>query len=271
MTLGLFLGVVVGAALLEVLRARPRVPREVRVTVAKDAIPSRRSATLSDDAFVPTDAEPARGGPADFEPAPGSPADGRTTVRSDGGAWAVGEPVPALGPTPGRTMEPVFRLTDPRGASAPAAVGITIDRGADPMMAALQASALSAAMRAGERSGTMSDMYDPDPVPMLVPAIVASGPPSRGPRDDGGLFVGGSISGGAGPREFPPAARGERAVPRGRRGAASSRARAAARSMPAPPNVVSPQSGAASRSVPGSGRPRRASCCGLRSAPTTIT
>ena len=35
-------------------------------------------------------------------------------------AWAVGEPVPALGPTPGRTMEPVFPLTDPRGATAPA-------------------------------------------------------------------------------------------------------------------------------------------------------
>ncbi len=198
MALGLVLGVVAGAALLEVLRARPRVPREVRVTVAKDAIPSRRSATLSDDAFVPSDAEPARGGPADFDPETGSPADGRTTVRSDGGAWEVGEPVPALGPTPGRTMEPVFRLTDPRGASAPAAVGITIDRGADPMMAAIQASALSAAMRAGGGNGTMDAMYDPDPLPMLVPAIVASGPPSRGPRDDGGLFVAGSISGGGG-------------------------------------------------------------------------
>jgi hypothetical protein len=204
MALGLVLGVVAGAALLEVLRARPRVPREVRVTVAKGAIPSRRSATLSDDAFVPTDAEPARGGPADFDPASGSPTDGRTAVRSDGEAWAVGEPVPALGPTPGRTMEPVFPLTDPRSPAAPAAaVGISIERGSDPMMAALQASALSAAMRASGGNGTMGAMYDPDPLPMLVPAIVASGPPSQGPRNEGGLFVSGSTSGGAGATGVP--------------------------------------------------------------------
>jgi hypothetical protein len=61
--LGLLLGAAMGAALIVVLGSRtPR--REIRVTVARDAVP-RRSETLSQDAFVTTAAEPARGGPAD--------------------------------------------------------------------------------------------------------------------------------------------------------------------------------------------------------------
>ena len=62
LAMGLVLGVAAGAALIEVLRARPPARREVKVTVAQDAIP-RRAATLADDAFVSTSAEPARGGP----------------------------------------------------------------------------------------------------------------------------------------------------------------------------------------------------------------
>ncbi len=57
----------------------------VRVTVTADAIPRRRSATLSDDAFAVADNQPARGGPADRRieelPMPVSGPDRRTAVR----------------------------------------------------------------------------------------------------------------------------------------------------------------------------------------------
>ena len=48
LALGLVLGVASGAALIEVLRARPPVAREVRVTVAPNAIHARLAATLAD-------------------------------------------------------------------------------------------------------------------------------------------------------------------------------------------------------------------------------
>ena len=200
LALGLVLGVAAGAALLEVLRARPRVRPEVRVTVATDAIPHRRAVTLSDDAFVPTDVEPARGSPtdhgADDPHMTGPSADGRTAVRSGvagaASAGAVADGAGPTAPTPGATMEPAFRLADPRGEAAkPEMVGIAVEGGADPLMAALHASALSAAARARETNGTI---HDPYPEPMLVPAVIASGPPARGPRDDAGLFVAGTIA-----------------------------------------------------------------------------
>jgi len=61
--LGLLLGAATGAALIVVLGSRP-ARREIRVTVARDAVP-RRSETLSQDAFVTSAAAPAPGGPAD--------------------------------------------------------------------------------------------------------------------------------------------------------------------------------------------------------------
>jgi hypothetical protein len=87
LALGLVLGVAAGAALVEILRARPPAPREVRVTVAPDVVPRRRSATLADDAFAATRAaQPARGGPADRRgdgaPVPQGVMDRRTPVRS---------------------------------------------------------------------------------------------------------------------------------------------------------------------------------------------
>ena len=84
LALGLVLGVVSGAAIVELVRARPRVAPEVKVTVTHDAIP-RRVSTLADDAFTGARPEPARGGPADRRwtdavMPPGTP-DRRTTVR----------------------------------------------------------------------------------------------------------------------------------------------------------------------------------------------
>src|SRR5215208_1313436 len=64
LALGLVLGLVSGAALIEFLRARPPSPPQVRVTVWPDSVPRRRASTLA-DAVVGPSAEPARGGPAD--------------------------------------------------------------------------------------------------------------------------------------------------------------------------------------------------------------
>ena len=140
LALGLILGVLSGAALVEILRARPPMPREVRLTVAHDAIP-RRSSTLADDGFTAPRPEPAPGGPADRRRAaasiPPGFTDRRTTVRygTAAGAVAVGPAGPgatsgvASGrggasmagaipiepahdtPVPGRIMEPALPLT----------------------------------------------------------------------------------------------------------------------------------------------------------------
>ena len=149
LALGLILGVLSGAALVEILRARPPMPREVRLTVAHDAIP-RRSSTLADDGFTAPRPEPAHGGPADRRRAGFS--DRRTTVRyaTAAGAVSVGPPGqcattgstsgrggtsmagaipidPARDrPVPGRIMEPALPLTGlppsgdpPQGAGRP--------------------------------------------------------------------------------------------------------------------------------------------------------
>jgi hypothetical protein len=143
--LGLMLGIVSGAALVEILRARPAAAHEVRLTVAHDAVPRRRASTLADDAFSVAGPEPARGGPGDRRNPPGAVPVGtserRTSVRfaqpntavasgsvggtpgsgaqsagapagggSASGGVAVG-PGPDL-PTPGRIMEPAWPLTD---------------------------------------------------------------------------------------------------------------------------------------------------------------
>ncbi len=65
LALGLVLGVASGAALIEVLRARPSAAREVRVTVAPNAIHSRMAATLAEPHGQLDGAGPARGGPGD--------------------------------------------------------------------------------------------------------------------------------------------------------------------------------------------------------------
>jgi hypothetical protein len=65
LALGLVLGVASGAALIEVVRARPPVSRGVRVTVSPNAIQSRLASTLADPHGVVDAAGPARGGPGD--------------------------------------------------------------------------------------------------------------------------------------------------------------------------------------------------------------
>lgn len=121
LAMGLLLGIAAGAALVEVLRARPPAPREVRVTVAQDAIP-RRASTLSDDAFASAQPEPARGGPADRRQA---------TTRPNGGV---------------ERRTPVQAHLVP--AYAGPSVAIPIRGGSDPMLQAIQAGERSTATTA---------------------------------------------------------------------------------------------------------------------------
>jgi hypothetical protein len=142
---GLILGIAAGAALIEFIRARPRA-REVRLTVAPDAVPRRRAATLANDAFTdsPVALEAAHGGPAD-----------RQGLLSDNGVSMPVPRTPVLTPLPGASAEPAFRLTGPTpptvgpllpgGPGRAVAQGMPISTGIDPMLTALRASAAASA------------------------------------------------------------------------------------------------------------------------------
>lgn len=128
LALGLVLGVAAGAALVEILRARPPAAREVRVTVSQDAIPRRGGSTLSDDAFTTAVPEPARRGPADRritdELVPTGDSERRTRVRSGWPAVAVGLPISG-GPDPvlaslRTAAQPVGAVSGTRAGDRPA-------------------------------------------------------------------------------------------------------------------------------------------------------
>jgi len=202
LALGLILGVLSGAALVEIVRARPPVPREVRLTVAPNAIPGRAT-TLADDAFVAPRPEPARGGPADRRWATGSMAPGladrRTAVRlstatsvtGTGAAPSAGRaPDPSMAgaipitpgpdmPMPGRIMEPALPLTGiPPASDAPpkaSAVGIPISSGDDPTLIALRLAALPAMIeeRPGTGTGTGTATVDAAAAPAPVRPLTA--------------------------------------------------------------------------------------------------
>jgi hypothetical protein len=216
LALGLVLGVVSGAAIVELIRARPRSPREVKVTVAHDAIP-RRASTLADDAFTSARPEPARGGPADRRgtdgTVPAGATDRRTSVRfttagAAAGSRAVpssaggpGSPVPVGpgpdAPTPGRIMEPALPLTGipPARTRGPTAerVAIPISDGDDPVFTALRLEALAAAL-AAERDRERHS----GPAPDLEAAPVIARPPTAvGLLDPPGGAGGGGVAPGA--------------------------------------------------------------------------
>ncbi len=145
LAMGLILGGAAGLAFIEIIRARPSGKRNVRVTMAADAIPRRRSATLAHDAGADGAAHAsfAHGGPADIvasSPVAAVEApDHRTPVRDV---------------RPVRVDEPAFRLQEPRQRGAPQAVPVA--GGADPMLAALRASAAASAV-AAMRQTAMAD------------------------------------------------------------------------------------------------------------------
>ena len=136
LAIGLVLGVASGAALIEIIRARPPARREVRLTVAQDAIPRRRATTLADDAFVAAGPEPARGGPADRRTVPGAAKPGASDRRTNvltAEPRAVGASVPA-------------------NAAGGRLVGVPVSAGPDPMIGALRAAGDAAQPPATEPS-----------------------------------------------------------------------------------------------------------------------
>jgi hypothetical protein len=190
LALGLILGLVTGAALVELFRARPPASHEVRLTVSHDAI-RRRPSTLAEDAFISVGPEPARGGPADrrlaVAPATSATSERRTNVRYEWPSKAVGGPSMAgaipIGPgpgvavpVPGRVMEPSMPLTGvpPPPTSGPEGqmAGIPISGGDDPVLGALRTGTApggtppkSAAVRPGPALATV-----PAPAPATATA-----------------------------------------------------------------------------------------------------
>jgi hypothetical protein len=155
LALGLVLGVASGIALIEIIRARPPARREVRVTVAQDAVPRRRPATLADDAFAAVGPEPARGGPADrrmMDPVtPAIGPDRRTNVQpqavAPGAAGTSRLAAIPVQPEPGQVF--TIQSPDPAGSAGPRAslVGIGISSGVDPALSELRAGNAAAAAR----------------------------------------------------------------------------------------------------------------------------
>jgi hypothetical protein len=190
LAIGLILGIAAGAALIATLRSRSTPAREVRVTVAPDAVPRRRASTLSNDAFTdsPAAVDPARYGPAD-----------RAAIPLGDGRNGPPTGTPVLAPRPGTVTEPAFRLVDPTaevngsGPVAPnqpaAAQGVPVSSGVDPMLTALRASAAASA-EAAIRSAGLPDGSEPnDAQTASVAAVavpVAAAVSSRSPIEPGG-------------------------------------------------------------------------------------
>jgi hypothetical protein len=147
--LGMLVGSGIGATIAIVVRRRTEPKREVRVTVAPNAIPRRPAATLAHDGIADP-SRPARGGPADPWPELGAdalpPLTVRTSVRSimgpglvfaapagAGGAASM-VPVPMGGATGGRdqllgslTRRTHSEMDRPAGLSTAAATAV-LDR-----------------------------------------------------------------------------------------------------------------------------------------------
>ena len=122
MALGLLFGVAAGAAIIVFFGTRlPR--REIRVTVTRDALP-RRSETLSQDAFVTSPGEPARGGPGDRRGSERADAPDVSAIPLSAPGAAVAIPIaPAVGTSPNpsrdRTIVPIGPGRSLSGASPP--------------------------------------------------------------------------------------------------------------------------------------------------------
>jgi hypothetical protein len=214
LAIGLVLGVASGAALIEVLRARPPSAREVRVTVAPNAIQGRLSSTLAEPHGGDPGA-PARGGPGDRrwrdetiasgEPAAtgrrmddrwtgqgaaDSPARTGTPVREP--PAAVPDPVPTPGParpsTPQRQQPPPLWLRPAAVGLGPGMVAVPMSTNEpDPITMALRSTAAASAVAAMAASRTVASspatmgatttMAEAESIPDPTPAA-ATGSPS---------------------------------------------------------------------------------------------
>jgi hypothetical protein len=192
LALGLVLGVACGAALIEVLRAKPPASREVRVTVAPNAIHARFPATLADPTASPVAAGPAAGGPGDRRWNDDLSDDEAATAGRravDRLARTLGDPVmdpapeaPSAGtPVPSADAQP---RADPlwltgRRDERPALVPVPISIEPDPLTVALQsrAAALASAGRA-DRGGiaTSDDRRPSSPTSKAADVAATAGP-----------------------------------------------------------------------------------------------
>ncbi|HYH94238.1 MAG TPA: hypothetical protein VD763_13850 [Candidatus Saccharimonadales bacterium] len=192
LVMGLVLGVAAGAALVEFLRARPAAPREVRVTVATDAVPRRRSTTLADDAFTMPGPEPARGGPADRRSgavmAASDSSDPRTPVPfairpDDGGDGSLADvgmepalPLREAGSEADQPDRTEARRWDDRWPldGRAAMVAIPVTGGHDPMFMALHASPSFAATAVSPTRGATALLAAPAPARPAVRSTVVA-------------------------------------------------------------------------------------------------
>jgi hypothetical protein len=162
---GLVLGVATGAAIIEVLRARPPAPREVRLTVTPDSVPRRRSATLAESPSTGLGGDPARGGPADP-----SMFDLATAMR--GGL--------VLAHAGSRTSVPDRRgpaVSLPAAERAPVAVAVV--REVDPLMLILTAQTAAVAARSGSELVSVAAHPTVEAIaPLADPRIAAADPTS---------------------------------------------------------------------------------------------
>lgn len=176
LALGLVLGVAAGAALVEVVRARAPGRHEVRVTVAPNSIPARRSATLADPGQADGPSGPARGGPADrrWVERDDDEDDERDDPESSSAPHSGGQaerPLIAPAASPNRTDVPDrTRGSLPRPPMEQAMViatgAIEITPEPDPLMEALRerptASVQSSSNRVLARGGQVATMTAPD-------------------------------------------------------------------------------------------------------------
>jgi hypothetical protein len=183
LALGLVLGVASGAALIEVLRARPPTSRGIRVTVAPNAIQPRRPSTLADPQGVGDPVGPARGGPGDRRSqdeivATGEPA---ATGRRMAGRGPSGVGGGYAGPSGTRVLAqrdessrgaPVTATADPASAPVAAATATAIaTRTADGRPSPLWLSPTSNESTADLVAVPMS--MEPDPVTTALRASAA--------------------------------------------------------------------------------------------------
>jgi len=143
LVLGLVLGVATGAAIIELLRARPPAPREVRITIAPASLSSRAS-TLASSAPL-----------AVFGPARGGPGDRRLADREEAAGMAS-------------------------GVRRPVAVAIESDPDPEPIVAALRSRARAQAMPLPVTAGAVAG--DGSHRPAAVGAWQAAPREPRGTR-----------------------------------------------------------------------------------------
>jgi len=262
LALGLVLGVASGAALVEVLRARPPAAREIRITVAPNSIHARRSTTLAEDRVASGQAGPAAFGPGDRREVDAEPpmddlaAVGRRSDDAFGDATADAIPGPPIRtpvqstsgsrPPPGSSTDhfagmpepPLFWLTQGAAGASSRMVAVPMSLEPDPITQALRATAAKvaeAAMIAGSRWPTATARNEA--------ITMASPPPSRRGEietaaDDAPGSGSGSGAGGSGAGSAPRASSGARAA------ASSSTAPAPTTKGPAPVSGGTPGGGA---------------------------